>query len=128
MSKILFVTNDDGYDAKGIQILQRALRGLGDLFVCAPKNEQSAASHSLTVRQRIATYKVGDGRYKIAGTPTDSVLLGIQGILGRSPDLLISGINHGPNMGEDVTYSGTVAAAIEGTMLGVPSLAFSSLQ
>jgi 5'-nucleotidase len=128
MSKILFVTNDDGYDAKGIQILQRALRGLGDLFVCAPKNEQSAASHSLTVRQRIATYKVGDGRYKIAGTPTDSVLLGIQGILGRSPDLLISGINHGPNMGEDVTYSGTVAAAIEGTMLGVPSLAISSLQ
>ena len=128
MDRLLFVTNDDGFDAKGIQILQRALRGLGEVFVCAPESEQSASSHSLTVRQKIATYKVDEGRYKVAGTPTDSVLLGIQGILGRMPDLLISGINHGPNMGEDVTYSGTVAAAIEGTMLGVPSLAISCLQ
>jgi 5'-nucleotidase len=128
MERVLFVTNDDGFDAKGIQILRRALRGLGKVFVCAPTNEQSASSHSLTVRQKIATYKVGEGLYKVAGTPTDSVLLGIQGILGRMPDLLVSGINHGPNMGEDVTYSGTVAAAMEGTLLGVPSLAISSLQ
>jgi 5'-nucleotidase len=128
MKPLIFITNDDGYDAKGIQVLQRALAGLGELCVCAPKNEQSASSHSLTVRQKIATYKVKDGHYQISGTPTDSVLLGIQGILGKAPDLLVSGINHGPNMGEDVTYSGTVAAAIEGTLLGVPSLAISSLQ
>lgn len=128
MDRLLFVTNDDGFDAKGIQILQRALRGLGKVFVCAPMTEQSASSHSLTVRQKIATYRVDEGRYKVAGTPTDCVLLGLQGILGRKPDLLVSGINHGPNMGEDVTYSGTVAAAMEGTLLGVPSLAISSLQ
>lgn len=128
MSKTLFITNDDGYDAKGIQILAAALEGAGDLFVAAPASEQSASSHSLTVRQRIATSKVKENHYKIAGTPTDSVLLGVHALLGRKPDLVISGINHGPNMGEDVSYSGTVAAAIEGTMLGVPSLALSSLQ
>ncbi|UCG52981.1 MAG: 5'/3'-nucleotidase SurE [Candidatus Latescibacterota bacterium] len=128
MGKTLFITNDDGYDAKGIQVLCEALDGLGDLFVVAPAKEQSASSHSLTVRKRIATKKVDEGRYKIDGTPTDSVLLGIHGMLARKPDLLVSGINHGPNMGEDVTYSGTVAAAIEGTLLGVPSLAISSLQ
>jgi 5'-nucleotidase len=128
MGKRILVTNDDGYDARGIQLLCRSLEGLGEVFVVAPANEQSASSHSLTVRQRIATYKINENHYKVRGTPTDSVLLGIQGILDRKPDLLVSGINHGPNMGEDVTYSGTVAAAIEGTLLGVPSVAISSLQ
>ena len=128
MDKTLFITNDDGYDAKGIQILTAALEGVGNLFVAAPAREQSASSHSLTVRQRIATSKVKENHYKVYGTPTDSVLLGIHALLGRKPDLVVSGINHGPNMGEDVSYSGTVAAAIEGTMLGVPSLALSSLQ
>jgi 5'-nucleotidase len=128
MPRTLFITNDDGYDATGIQLLCEALSGLGEIFVAAPAHEQSASSHSLTVRKRIGTFKVKEGHYKIDGTPTDSVLLGIQGLLGRKPDLLVSGINHGPNMGEDVTYSGTVAAAIEGTMFGVPSLAISSLQ
>ena len=128
MPRTLFITNDDGYDAAGIQILCEALSGLGEIFVAAPAHEQSASSHSLTIRKRIATVKVKENHYKIDGTPTDSVLLGIQGLLGRTPDLLVSGINHGPNMGEDVTYSGTVAAAIEGTMFGVPSLAISSLQ
>jgi 5'-nucleotidase len=128
MSKTLLITNDDGYGARGIEVLREALQGLGVLFVVAPAKEQSASSHSLTVRQPIAAFKVERNHYKIAGTPTDSVLLGIQGLLGRKPDLLVSGINHGPNMGEDVTYSGTVAAAIEGTLLGVPSLAISSLQ
>ena len=128
MSRTLFITNDDGYEAAGIQLLCDALAGLGDIVVAAPAREQSASSHSLTVRKRIATTKVKEGRYRIDGTPTDSVLLGIQGILRRPPDLLVSGINHGPNMGEDVTYSGTVAAAIEGTLMGVPSLAISSLQ
>ena len=128
MGKTLFITNDDGYDAKGIQILTAALEGAGDIFVAAPATEQSASSHSLTVRQRIATSKVKENHYKVSGTPTDSVLLGIHALLGKKPDLVVSGINHGPNMGEDVSYSGTVAAAIEGTMLGVPSIALSSLQ
>ena len=128
MASTLFITNDDGYDARGIQVLTEALEGAGNLFVSAPANEQSASSHSLTVREPIATTKVKKHHYKVAGTPTDSVLLGIHALLGRKPDMVISGINHGPNMGEDVSYSGTVAAAIEGTMLGVPSLALSSLQ
>jgi 5'-nucleotidase len=127
MGKLLLLTNDDGYDARGLQVLIRALDGLGDIHVVAPASEQSASSHSLTLRRRIATDQVSDRHYKVKGTPTDSVLLGVA-ILGRKPDLLVSGINHGPNMGEDVTYSGTVAAAFEGTILGVPSLALSSLQ
>jgi len=129
MSKTILITNDDGYGARGMEILCRALEGLGALFVVAPAHEQSASSHSLTVRQRIRVEQVEKNRYKIEGTPTDSVLLGVQGLLrGKKADLLVSGINHGPNMGEDVTYSGTVAAAIEGTLLGVPSIAISSLQ
>ena len=128
MSRILLLTNDDGYDARGIKVLTRALEGLGDIYVVAPASEQSATSHSLTLRKKISTEKVSDRGYKVAGTPTDSVLLGVGAILGRKPDLLVSGINHGPNMGEDVSYSGTVAAAFEGTILGVPSLAISSLQ
>jgi 5'-nucleotidase len=128
MAKLIFVTNDDGYDATGIQILIRVLQDMGEVIVVAPEKEQSASSHSLTVRQRIATRMVEKNHYKVAGTPTDCVLLGIQGIVRRVPDLLVSGVNHGPNMGEDVTYSGTVAAAIEGTLLGVPSVAISSLQ
>jgi 5'-nucleotidase len=128
MAKTLFITNDDGYDAKGIRLLRDVLADLGDLFVVAPATEQSASSHSLTVGRRIATLKVKERHYKVVGTPTDSVLLGVHGILRQKPDFLVSGINHGPNMGEDVTYSGTVAAAIEGTILGVPSIAVSSLQ
>lgn len=128
MEKTILLTNDDGYDAKGLQLLRESLEGLGELYIIAPANEQSASSHSLTVRQRIAVTRVRERHYKVAGTPTDSVLLGIRGILKRDPDLIVSGINHGPNMGEDVTYSGTVAAAIEGTLLGIPSIAISSLQ
>jgi len=128
MSRVLLITNDDGYDARGIKVLASALDGLGDIYVVAPANEQSATSHSLTLRKKISTEKVSDRAYKVAGTPTDSVLLAVGAILGRKPDLIVSGINHGPNMGEDVTYSGTVAAAFEGTILGVPSLAISSLQ
>jgi 5'-nucleotidase len=128
MDKLILITNDDGYDARGIQVLAQALEGLGEIFVVAPANQQSASSHSLTLRSPIATEKVKERHYKIHGTPTDSVLLAVSGIMKRTPDLLVSGINHGPNMGEDVTYSGTVAAAIEGTILGVPSVAISSLQ
>jgi 5'-nucleotidase len=128
MSKVILITNDDGYDARGIQVLAQALEDLGEVWIVAPATEQSASAHSLTLRSPIEVEPVGERRFKIHGTPTDSVVLGINGILKRNPDLLVSGINHGPNMGEDVTYSGTVAAAIEGTILGVPSLAISSLQ
>jgi 5'-nucleotidase len=128
MQKRILVTNDDGYDAHGIQVLAQALEDLGEIHVVAPATQQSASSHSLTLRSEIRTERVRERHYKVHGTPTDSVLLGVSGILKEKPDLIVSGINHGPNMGEDVTYSGTVAAAIEGTILGIPSLALSSLQ
>jgi len=128
MSRRILISNDDGFDARGIQVLERALRPLGDVFVVAPDTEQSASAHSLTVRRPISLTKVDDRHYRVGGTPTDCVVLALQVILDRPPDLVVGGINHGPNMGEDVTYSGTVAVAFEGTILGAPSLAFSSVQ
>jgi 5'-nucleotidase len=128
MKRVLMLTNDDGFDARGLSVLEQVLTHLGDVFVVAPMVEQSGSSHSLTLGKHIVTEKIDDRHYKVDGTPTDCVLLGLQGLLKTKPDLLISGINHGPNMGEDVTYSGTVAAAIEGMILGIPSLAISSLQ
>lgn len=128
MSTVILLSNDDGYNARGIQLLLEALDGLGELFVAAPDGEQSASSHSLTLRRRIVTNEVKPGHFEVTGTPTDSVLLAVTALMNCKPDLLVSGINHGPNMGEDVTYSGTVAAAIEGTILGIPSLAISCVQ
>lgn len=128
MNRVLLLTNDDGYDARGLELLHDALDDLGEVYVVAPASEQSASSHSLTLRRDIGVSQVKDRHFKVEGTPTDSVLLGVHALMERKPDLIVSGINHGPNMGEDVTYSGTVAAAIEGTILGVPSLALSSLQ
>ncbi len=126
--KTILLTNDDGINAAGLSLLEESLRDLGKIKIISPKNEQSASSHSLTLRDRIGVEKVAENCYAVDGTPTDCVLLGVQGIMSEAPDLIVSGINHGPNMGEDVTYSGTVAAAIEGTLLGIPSLAISSLQ
>ena len=128
MSKVILISNDDGYDARGIEVLWEALDDLGEVYVVAPAEEQSASSHSLTIRSKIRVKQVKDRHYRVWGTPTDSVLLGVSTLLGKRPDLIVSGINHGPNMGEDVTYSGTVAAAMEGIILGIPSLALSSLQ
>ncbi|MDH4037298.1 MAG: 5'/3'-nucleotidase SurE [Candidatus Krumholzibacteria bacterium] len=128
MHKRILISNDDGFDARGIQVLERALQPLGDVFVVAPDSEQSASSHSLTIRRPIDVKRVDDHHYRVVGTPTDCVVLALQVILDRPPDLIVSGINHGPNMGEDVTYSGTVAVAFEGTILGVPSVAISALQ
>jgi 5'-nucleotidase len=128
MSKRILISNDDGFDARGIQVLERALRPLGDVYVIAPDNEQSASSHSLTVRRPIEVKKLDDRHFRIVGTPTDCVVLAMQVILADPPDLVVSGINHGPNMGEDVHYSGTVAVAFEATILGAPAVAFSSLQ
>jgi 5'-nucleotidase len=128
MHKRILISNDDGFDARGIQVLERALQPLGDVFVVAPDSEQSASSHSLTIRRPIDVKQVDDHHYRVVGTPTDCVVLALQVLLDRPPDLIVSGINHGPNMGEDVTYSGTVAVAFEGTILGVPSVAISALQ
>jgi 5'-nucleotidase len=123
--KLILVTNDDGVRAEGIKALATSLQGLGSVVVVAPELEQSASSHSITLDNPLRIKKYASDRFSVTGTPTDCVLLAIHRILGRKPDILVSGINHGPNMGEDVIYSGTVAAAIEGYILGIPSIAIS---
>ena len=128
MATRILICNDDGFDAPGIRALERALLPLGEVVVVAPDAEQSATSHSLTIRNPIEVKKVDERHYRICGTPTDCIVMAMQVILDTPPDLVVSGINHGPNMGEDVTYSGTVAAAFEGTILGVASMAVSALQ
>jgi 5'-nucleotidase len=128
MAKRILICNDDGFDAPGIKALERALDPLGHVYVVAPDTEQSASSHSLTVRTPIEIKPVDDRHFRVCGTPTDCIVMAMQVILDEKPDIVVSGINHGPNMGEDVTYSGTVAAAFEGRILGVPSIAVSALQ
>ena len=123
--RLILVTNDDGIRAEGLQALTTALTGLGRIVVVAPELEQSASSHAITLDKPLRINEYGTEHFGVSGTPTDCVLLAVWGILDRRPDLLVSGINRGPNMGEDVTYSGTVAAAIEGSILGIPSIALS---
>ncbi|MBA2564106.1 MAG: 5'/3'-nucleotidase SurE [Gemmatimonadetes bacterium] len=123
---LLLATNDDGYLARGLQALVTALEPLGDVWVVAPDREQSATSHSLTLHHPLRVVTHGERRFHVDGSPTDCVLLAVHGdLLPRRPDYIFSGINHGGNMGEDVSYSGTVAAAMEGTILGIPSVAIS---
>lgn len=121
----ILVTNDDGIHADGLRALAKALRPLGNITVIAPDREQSAASHALTLHRPLRIKKVEEGVLSVDGTPTDCVLLGVHGFLKQRPHLVVSGINHGPNMGNDTIYSGTVAAAVEGTFLGIPSVAVS---
>ncbi|TET77508.1 MAG: 5'/3'-nucleotidase SurE [Candidatus Cloacimonadota bacterium] len=122
----ILVTNDDGFYAAGIKQLKNALKDDNDVYLVAPDREKSAASHSLTLNFPLRINKKGEKAYTVDGTPTDCVLVAIHGLMKDNlPDLIISGINHGPNMGEDVTYSGTVAAAFEGTILGIKSIAVS---
>ncbi|MFI4986309.1 MAG: 5'/3'-nucleotidase SurE [Alphaproteobacteria bacterium] len=120
-------SNDDGIAATGLKVLERIARTLSDdVWVVAPEDEQSAASHSLTLRLPLRIRTLGPRRFAVNGTPTDAVLLAVQHIMKeRRPDLVLSGVNRGGNLGEDVTYSGTVAAAMEGTLLGVASIAMS---
>lgn len=122
----LLVTNDDGFLAQGIECLVAAAEPLGEVTVVAPDREQSATSHSLTLHHPLHPVPRGDRRWQVDGTPTDCVMLAIEALMPERPDFVLSGINHGPNMGEDVLYSGTVAAAMEGLALGVPSVAISS--
>jgi 5'-nucleotidase len=123
----ILLSNDDGIEATGLKVLERIARGLSDdVWVVAPETEQSAASHSLTLRLPLRIRELGPKRYAVNGTPTDAVLLAVQHIMtGKRPDLVLSGVNRGGNLGEDVTYSGTIAAAMEGTLLGVPSISLS---
>ena len=122
---IILVCNDDGIRSEGIQMLARALDPLGDVYIVAPDREQSAAGHSLTLHRPLRVEEVAPRQFAIDGTPTDCVNLAVSGILGTRPGLVVSGINKGANLGDDITYSGTVSAAMEGTLLGIPSVAIS---
>ncbi len=121
----LLCSNDDGILARGLDCLERAARPLGEVWVVAPDREQSATSHSLTLHHPLRPVQLAEHRWQVDGTPTDCVMLAIEALLPSRPDFVLSGINHGPNMGEDVLYSGTVAAAMEGLALGIPSIAVS---
>jgi 5'-nucleotidase len=123
----ILVTNDDGVDAPGLMALAAALESVADeVIVVAPDSEQSATGHSLTLHRPLRMRELRDGVYSVDGTPTDCVNLAVLWLLAENPpDLVVSGINHGLNLGDDVTYSGTVSAAFEGSLLGIPSVAFS---
>ncbi len=121
----ILCTNDDGYLAAGLQVLARAARTLGEVSIVAPDREQSATSHSLTMHHPLRARTAVDGAKVVDGTPTDCVILAVNALLEDRPDYCLSGVNHGANMGEDVLYSGTVAAAMEATVLGIPAVAIS---
>lgn len=123
----ILITNDDGIHSEGIAALEEAMSGLGDVFVVAPESEMSGASHSLTLARPLRIRQVDERHWTVDGTPTDCVTLAVNQILSPDirPDICVSGINHGANLGDDATYSGTVAGAMEATILGVPGLAFS---
>src|ERR671923_2153298 len=122
---LLLLTNDDGAHAAGLQALAEALNDLGEVHVLAPEREQSACGHALTLHRPLRPHRLGERRFSVNGTPSDCVNLGVLGFLPERPALVASGINHGSNLGDDVTYSGTVSAAMEGTLLGVASIAVS---
>jgi 5'-nucleotidase len=124
MRRIL-VTNDDGYFSPGIQALAAALQPLGEVTIVAPQTEASAVGHGLTLRRPLRLEPIGDGVYAVDGTPTDCVNIAIDEVLDGRPDLVVSGINKGLNIGDDVTYSGTVAGAFEGALLGYQAIAIS---
>jgi len=121
----ILVSNDDGILAPGIGLLADACRSVGHVTVVAPDREQSGTSHSLTLHRPLRAALRPDGAYQVDGTPTDCVLLAVNALLPERPSFVFSGVNHGPNMGEDVLYSGTVSAAMEAVMLGVPGVALS---
>ena len=121
----ILCTNDDGYLALGIRVLASAARSLGEVTIVAPDREQSATSHSLTLHHPLRARRSVDGALVVDGTPTDCVILAVNELLEDRPDICLSGVNHGANMGEDVLYSGTVAAAMEATVIGIPAIAIS---
>jgi len=122
----ILVTNDDGIHAPGLEAAERIARELSDeVWVVAPETDQSGVAHALTLSDPIRLRNVGERRFAVRGTPTDCVIMGFKVVIGQKPDLVISGVNRGQNLADDITYSGTVAGAMEGTLLGIPSIALS---
>ena len=121
----ILLCNDDGYSASGLTALADALRGLADVSIVAPERDRSGASNSLTLERPLRATEIDKGVIKVDGTPTDCVHLAVTGLLEPEPDMVLAGINHGANMGDDILYSGTVAAATEGRFLGLPAVAIS---
>ncbi|MCB1213927.1 MAG: 5'/3'-nucleotidase SurE [Deltaproteobacteria bacterium] len=124
---LILLCNDDGIHAEGLHTLYESIKSLGRVVVVAPDQEQSASSHSITLHQPLRLKKHQQNFYSVTGTPADCITLGVHEVLKKKPDLVVSGINHGANLGYDVHYSGTVSAAMEGTIMGIKSLAFSSV-
>ena len=122
---LILVSNDDGIHSEGLRLLGESLRSLGEVFIVAPDRERSAVGHSLTLDMPLRVKQVGDHLFAVNGTPTDCIALGVLGILKSKPDLVVSGINIGQNLGDDITYSGTVSAAMEAALLRIPSFAVS---
>lgn len=122
----ILISNDDGITSAGIAALEKSLSSMGEVIVVAPDRDQSAASHALSLQRPLRVERVAHNRYSVDGTPTDCINLAVNGLIeGKRPDLVVSGINKGANVGDDVTYSGTVSAAMEGTLLRIPSIAVS---
>src|SRR5690606_37226252 len=124
----ILVSNDDGYTAPGLEALVQSLKGLGDLTVVAPETNCSGVSNSLTLNRPLSVRQANNGFYYVNGTPSDCVHIALTGLLDFRPDLVVSGINNGANMGEDTLYSGTVAAATEAYLFGIPAIAFSLVE
>jgi 5'-nucleotidase len=122
---MILVTNDDGVYSPGIQVLAKRLRELDQVVIVAPDRERSAAGHSMTLHRPLLIEEIKESVYSVNGTPTDCVNIAVKGLLKETPKLVVSGINKGPNLGDDITYSGTVAGAMEGILLGIPSFAVS---
>ena len=122
---IILVTNDDGVHSHGIIALFKAMKELGDVYIVAPDRERSAVGHALTLHRPLKAEEIREHVYAVNGMPTDCVAIGVNKILPEKPSLIVSGINKGGNVGDDITYSGTVSAAIEGTIMGIPSFAVS---
>jgi 5'-nucleotidase len=124
----ILLSNDDGYQAPGIVALHEAIKDLGDVEVVAPEHNNSAKSNALTLHSPLYVHQAGNGFRYVNGTPADCVHVALTGLLGYRPDLVVSGINNGANMGDDTIYSGTVGAAMEGYLFGIPAIAFSQTQ
>lgn len=126
MPPTILISNDDGINSEGLHKLHETLKELGEVFVVAPDRDQSAVSHSLSLYRPLRIEQISDNVYTVDGTPTDCINIAVNGILKENkPDIVVSGINKGENLGDDITYSGTVSAAMEGALLGVPSVAVS---
>jgi 5'-nucleotidase len=122
---LILLTNDDGIEAEGLKALEESLQGLAEILVVAPDRERSAVSHGLTIHTPLALNKISSYRYSLNGTPADCVIYALRHVSPQMPDLVVSGINHGANLGDDIMYSGTVAAAREASKNGIPAIAMS---